>query len=125
MQRVRNAANRGVTRSTEAVRSEALSLIANSPADGRAYQRRGVTHIASSPGNPFRSDTGNATRLISTRYNRARLMGVVNSGAAYALELEFGTAKMEARPYLRPALANKRGEIVSNIVEELRAEFRT
>ena len=56
--RVRRAAMKGIVRGTEAVRDEAISLILNTPKNGRLYRRRGVEHLASAPGEPPASDTG-------------------------------------------------------------------
>lgn len=122
--RVKRATARGLFRATEAVRNEAISLVQNSPATGRTYQRRGIAHVASSPGNPPRTDTGNLINSIRTKFMYENLTGIVNAGALYAAPLEFGTPKIEPRPFMRPALANRRRDINKFAREEVRAELR-
>lgn len=117
---IRSATLRGVLRGTEAVREEATSLILDGPKTGRVYQRRGVKHQASAPGEAPASDTGNLVRNIQTEIDTNNLVGRVNFGTEYAAALEFGTEKMEARPFARPALANKVGEIYSTTMDEVR-----
>lgn len=119
IQRVEQAAMRGVVRGTEGVREEAVSLILETQKTGRIYRRRGVTHQASAPGEPFANDLGNALSQIQTIYQPERLAGIVNFGAAYAAALEFGTSRMEPRPVARPALANRREEIERDIGQEI------
>jgi HK97 gp10 family phage protein len=123
-ERVKRATARGLVRATEDVRNEAITLIQNSPATGRTYQRRGVTHVASSPGNPPRTDTGTLINSIRTKFMYENLTGIVNAGARYAAPLEFGTQRIEPRPFMRPALANKRRDINKFVREEVRAELR-
>lgn len=117
--KIRQAAARGVLAGTEDVRNEAISLINNSPPTGRVYRRNGVEHIASSPENPPRSDTGNLINQIRTEYSEDGLIGYVISAASYAGRLEFGTENMEPRPYMRPALRNKIKEINQKIASEI------
>ena len=117
--KIRQAAARGILAGTESVRNEAISLINNSPPTGRVYVRNGVSHTASSPGNPPRSDTGTLINQIRTEYEDGGLTGVVISAAEYAKALEFGTENFEARPYMRPALQNKIREINETIRSEI------
>ena len=97
----------GVVKATEAVRSEAIDLILNSPKSGKTYGQ----HLASAPGEPPASDTGYLVSQITTSYNERELTGTVKSGATYGPMLEFGTQTIEPRPYMRPALDNKSKEI--------------
>lgn len=122
--KVERGALRGVSMCAEDVRNEALSLIQSSPATGRPYTRRGVTHIASSPGSPYRNDTGQTSQKIRTRLMRSALTGIVNFGAAHAADLEYGTSKMEPRPAARPALANRKNTFDDIIAREIRSELR-
>ena len=122
--KVKRAANAGILRGTEGVKEEALSLIANSPATGRTYQRRGVTHVASSPGNPPRNDTGTLTSRTRTQYEYERLLGRVVFSTNYAAALEYGTEKVEARPYARVSLQNRNGFVRKAINDEIAAALR-
>ena len=61
------------------------------------------THTASAPGDPPATDTG---RLVSSIYREAlgNLTAAVGSRIVYANHLEYGTMKMAARPFFRPAV---------------------
>lgn len=115
----RAAIMRGVVRATEAVREEAISLILNTPKTGRVYQRGSVTHQASAPGEPPASDTGELVNSIKTEYDEAKLSGTVVVRSPHGPHLEYGTRNMEPRPFLRPALANRRKASADIIKQEL------
>jgi len=108
-------ARRGILAGTEELRNEVVSLVTNTAKTGRVYGK----HRASAPGEPFASDTGEALRQITTEYADSGLTGYVNSAVEYGAALEFGTEKMEARPYMRPALQNKKAEIEAIVRAEL------
>lgn len=73
------------------------------PKSGRLYQRGKVVHQASAPGEAPAIDTGH---LVNSFFIRKlnRLQRLITVGAEYAVHLEFGTSRMAARPFLRPAL---------------------
>lgn len=123
VQRVNRAVMRGIVKGCEGVRNEAIRLIQSGPKTGRIYTRRGVSHQASAPGEPPASDTGRLVNSIATNYEPDKLMGIIQFGTEYAPFLEFGTQKMEPRPFARPALDSKSQEIVDGIVEEVVKEF--
>lgn len=123
IQRVRLAAMRGVVRGTEAVLQSAVRRIQSPPKTGKIYRRRGVEHQASAPGEAPASDTGTLVQRGSTRYEPNLLTGYVNFATKYAAPLEFGTTKMEPRPFLRPALAENLENITNGVAEEIRREF--
>lgn len=69
----------------------------------------GKGHVPSAPGQPPNADT----RLLDTNINTVVVgPGRVNveATAPYAGYLEFGTSRMEARPFMRPAAEKKRPE---------------
>lgn len=107
MEAAHRAAGRAVVRGTESVRNEALRLILNTPKTGRVYRRRGVEHQASAPGEAPASDTGRLVASIRTEYENNNLVGRVVASTNYAAHLEFGTQRMQPRPFLRPAFANR------------------
>lgn len=117
--RVEAAAMRGVVRGVESVREEAIRLMQETPHTGRIYRRRGVSHQASAPGEPPAVDTGRHIAQITTDYDHPNIAGTVTFRSKQAAWLEFGTARMAARPYARPALANKRAEIEADIGAEI------
>jgi hypothetical protein len=115
---------RAVVAGTEAVRTEAIRLMQETPHTGRVYRRRGVSHQASAPGEPPAVDTGRHIQQITTDYDPANFAGTVTFHSAYALALEVGTAKMAARPYARPALESKRHEIEEEVGKALDEAMR-
>ena len=73
--------------------------------DAQNIMGRGQATIGqpSRPGEPPHVQTGTLRRSIrATRRKFARW--VVGAGVAYGTHLEFGTVRMAARPWLRPAL---------------------
>lgn len=81
----------------------------------------GKGHVASSPGEAPNEDTGHLRTNIETVRTGA-LTAEVESKAGYALALEFGTSRMEERPYMRPATAKKRHR-VQELVRAVVAQF--
>lgn len=123
-ERLTRAAMRGVIKAAELVRSEAISLILNTPKTGRIYPRRGIEHQASAPGEAPASDTGRLVNSIRTSYDVAKLTAYISADANYAGYLEFGTQKMEPRPFLRPALANVRDRVQQLVDTEIDIEMK-
>lgn len=108
----------GLKISAEKVKSDAVKSILNGPKTGRIYKRNTITHQASAPGEPPANDTGNLARNITATVvspNEA----IVNSGAAYARHLEYGTTNIAQRPYMRPALMNNEKFINDTIREQV------
>lgn len=62
----------------------------------------GKGHVPSAPGEAPNNDTGILKNNIETALP-SPLVAEVTSNAPYAAALEFGTSKMAARPYMRPA----------------------
>jgi HK97 gp10 family phage protein len=63
----------------------------------------GGRHIPSLPGNPPNADTGYLAANIQAEPRRSLLV-TITSYARYSKWLEFGTSRMAARPFMRPAL---------------------
>lgn len=59
-------------------------------------------------------------KTVSSRSKKA----VRKTRAAHAHLVEFGTVKMPARPFLRPALESRRQEAFNTIVDEAKKGFR-
>lgn len=81
---------------------------------GSAKRWRGMHH--SQPGDPPFVQTGHLRRSITFNVSSDRVLigsslQPEGSDHSYAWYLEMGTTKMEARPYLRPALDNNREAI--------------
>lgn len=87
----------------EAITVEAQISITSGAVSGKG-------HVASAPGQPPNQDSGVLGGNIETN-QIAPLVVEVSSNAPYAAPLEFGTSKMEARPYMAPARDAKRQEV--------------
>jgi HK97 gp10 family phage protein len=121
LNRLRPAMMRGVVKGVETVRSAAIQSIQSGPKTGRIYRRGSVIHQASAPGQSPASDTGRLVNSIVTSYQPETLSGTVQAGTEYAPYLEFGTATIEPRPFMRPALLNNAENILEAIANEIRA----
>jgi HK97 gp10 family phage protein len=104
---------------------------------GSIYARGKKVHQASAPGYPPAVDTGRLRASISTNWSSSGLQRglvgakakpedgvgqpgpkfsvpfrvVIGSNVAYAAYVEFGTKRMAARPYLRPAFDKYKGRV--------------
>lgn len=85
--------------------TEAKRSIQAHESKGNQYKRGTVTHTASTPGNPPNSDTGNLVNNITVEKINGGYDVGSRRGAPYGLWLEFGTASVQARPWLAPAYA--------------------
>jgi HK97 gp10 family phage protein len=74
----------------------------------------GKGHVPSKPGEPPNADTHLLDRAIET-LSVAPLRVEVQASAPYAVALEFGTSRMAARPFMKPASQRKRKEVVALI----------
>lgn len=80
---------------------------------GRVYRRGGISHQASSPGQPPATDTGALRLSMSQEITRegGDVVGRLTANSEYALALEKGTSKMAARPFLIPSLEQSKAVI--------------
>lgn len=102
---VRRELQRGALR-IEATAAE--SIIEQTPG-GRSYPsrgRKGRMHTASPPGSPPNADTGElhtGITTVTTADTPSRVEVQTGTNTPYAAYLEFGTSKMEPRPFMGPA----------------------
>ena len=96
------------------IQARAQMAIMNPPKSGRIYRRGNVAHQASAPGEAPATDTGN---LVNSAYTKKLADADYETGftVEYAAPLEFGTAKIEPRPYLRPAVEAVRKAFIAAI----------
>ncbi len=120
---IRQGAMQGVMRVTEFVHEQATKRIQNPPKTGRIYRRRGKTHQASAPGQPPATDTGSLASRSRTEYDAAEIKGTAIWSVTYARPLEFGTARMAARPFARPSLAEGEAVLEDWVGAAVRAQF--
>ncbi len=78
----------------------------------------GKNHTPSLPGEAPTQDTGVLGNNIET-VQKEPLLVEVSSNAPYAADLELGTSKMAARPYMAPARDAKRGEVTDLVAKAL------
>lgn len=74
---------------------------------GRIYKRGNRQHQASAPGEPPATDYGALVNSIETRISESSAdyaESETGPTVAYGEGLEYGTSRMEARPYGRPTL---------------------
>jgi HK97 gp10 family phage protein len=95
------------------VANDARRAVARGPKTGRLYQRGGVTHQASAPGEAPATDTGRLVSSIVADVERTPNgpVGVVVARTAYATYLEFGTRRMAPRPFMLPAFERNRARV--------------
>ena len=102
-----HAADRQAFKIANNIRNEGLHLILRTTKSGRQYRN----HIASAPGQAPASDTGRLVQSLRVEHQPGTKTARVVAGTKHAYLLEFGTATMRSRPFMRPAVANvvKRG----------------
>lgn len=103
------ASRNGVALMDRLIRVEALQMERDikesmqGQGSGVIYVRQGKEHQASAPGEPPARDTGNLAANVRAIRLGPHTMRVV-SGAEYSAHLEYGTIKMEPRPFMAPAV---------------------
>ena len=94
------------------IRGEAIKSIQSGAKSGIVYEKYNPrrTHRASAPGEAPASDTGNLVSKIIVRQDGKDKTNV-ESNAHYSAYLEYGTSKMEPRPFMFPAFEKSRQPI--------------
>jgi HK97 gp10 family phage protein len=101
-----SAANRALVAGAEMIRAEADRSISAGAVSDRNH-----------------GDTGELQAQLKT-VNPRPLLAEVRSEAPYAAALEFGTSRMAARPYLRPARDKLAPQIARLFAEQINAVVR-
>jgi phage gpG-like protein len=83
------------------------------PKGGKTYKRGKKTHTSSTPGSPPAIDYGFLIGTLTTE--RDGNDAIVYTSAEAGPPLELGTARMQARPFMRPAAENNKSEILAEI----------
>lgn len=104
------------------VRNTAVKSINQHSSSGITYEKYNPrrTHTASAAGQPPNTDTGYLANNIYVVIDGDRMSADIESRADYSEALEFGTSKMQARPFMQPALEEERPKIRS-LFRRLRA----
>jgi len=84
---------------------------------GTGFLKSAKRHYSSAPGEPPAIDYGGLIRTIMFDVRGMEMEVGSKAGAPYSEFLEFGTPKMEARPWLNPAVEKHEKEILDNIGE--------
>jgi HK97 gp10 family phage protein len=107
-ERIDNKVSQAIARTTLRIETTAKRKIQRGPASGEVYElynpRR--THQASAPEQPPMSDTGRLASSIEHFIGPKE--GVVFTRVDYGRFLEYGTSKMQPRPWLFPSLEENR-----------------
>lgn len=90
------------------VHRSAVDSIQRGSKTGRTYTRRGISHHASAPGEAPATDTGRLASSVKMVVDETTTNVAVGTSVGYGKDLEFGTSKMEARPWLFPALESNK-----------------
>lgn len=101
--RLIKAVARVLYKGADMIRAEAFRSISAGSVSGKG-------HVPSQPGEPPNRDTGVLQANLKAELV-APLEAQVTSEAPYSAALEFGSSKMEARPFLRPSRDAKAPEI--------------
>ena len=95
------------------IRGEAVKSIQQGSKSGIVYEKYNPrrTHRASAPGESPASDTGNlVSKIIVKQQSKDKVN--VESNANYSAFLEYGTSKMQPRPFMLPAFEKSKKPIV-------------
>ena len=95
------------------IRTEAIKSIQTGAKSGVMYQKYNPRreHRASAPGQSPASDTGNLVNKIIVRQKSSDVVSV-ESNANYSAFLEYGTSKMQPRPFMLPAFEKSKKPIL-------------
>ena len=94
------------------IRGEAIKSIQAGAKSGIVYEKYNPrrSHRASAPGQAPASDTGNLVSKIIVKQKSKNITNV-ESNADYSAFLEYGTSKMEPRPFMLPAFEKSKKPI--------------
>jgi len=133
LRRVRQGVRDGMENIGEAIVKDMKRSMQSTPGGGMRIERRRKTRrrrskyikrrTPSLPGHPPAVQTG--TLIRETRWRRVSdAMIRVGAWAKYALYLELGTRTMFARPFIRPAVDRKRGDLPRLLAAAIRRRIR-
>ena len=103
------------------IRGEAIKSIQTGSKSGVMYQMYNPRreHRASAPGQAPASDTGNLVSKIIVK-QKSKDITSVESNADYSAYLEYGTSKMEARPFMLPAFEKSKKPIINAVFKRVK-----
>ena len=106
------------------IRGEAIKSIQSGAKSGIVYEKYNPrrTHRASAPGQAPASDTGNLVSKITIRQDGKDKTNV-ESNADYSAFLEYGTSKMEPRPFMLPAFEKSKKPIINAVFNRVKKKI--
>jgi HK97 gp10 family phage protein len=106
------------------IRGEAIKSIQTGAKSGVMYQKYNPRreHRASAPGQAPASDTGNLVSKITVKQKSLNVVHV-ESNADYSSFLEYGTSKMEARPFMFPAFEKSKKPILNAVFNRVKKKI--
>ena len=106
------------------IRGEAIKSIQTGAKSGVMYQMYNPRreHRASAPGQAPASDTGNLVSKIIVK-QKTRNITNVESNANYSAFLEYGTSKMQPRPFMLPAFEKSKKPIINAVLNRVKQKI--
>ena len=106
------------------IRGEAIKSIQTGAKSGVMYQMYNPRreHRASAPGQAPASDTGNLVSKIIVR-QKSQDVTSVESNANYSAFLEYGTSKMQPRPFMLPAFEKSKKPIINAVLNRVKQKI--
>jgi len=103
------------------IRGEAIKSIQSGAKSGIVYEKYNPrrSHRASAPGQAPASDTGNLVSKIIVKQKSKNITNV-ESNADYSAFLEYGTSKMEPRPFMLPAFEKSKKPIINAVLKRVK-----
>jgi len=103
------------------IRGEAIKSIQSGAKSGIVYEKYNPrrSHRASAPGQAPASDTGNLVSKIIVKQKTKNITNV-ESNADYSAFLEYGTSKMEPRPFMLPAFEKSKKPIINAVLKRVK-----
>jgi len=108
----------------QVIRGEAIKSIQTGAKSGIVYEKYNPrrTHRASAPGQAPASDTGNLVSKIMVQQKDKNHVEV-QSNADYSAFLEYGTSKMEPRPFMLPAFEKSKKPIINAVFNRVKKKI--
>lgn len=127
---VREEVRRELLRGALRIEATAAESIMEQTPGGNPYPsrgRNGAIHWASPPGSPPNADTGELHTGITsavTADTPSMIQVQTGTNTPYASHLEFGTSKMEPRPFMGPSFDEHRGPTEDRVRQATRRGIR-
>jgi len=107
---------KGMRKAGAVVAKESRALLRRGTPSGKfyLYDKGGKRkrYQASAPGEPPARVYGDLAKSIKLKLSRSKLSARISSADNKAHIMEYGSVNQEPRPFLRPALANKKREVL-------------